>query len=725
MGSTTLDDHASFVHFLETAAGGINAEQGLALADYAGQVDAGDIVEIGSYKGKSAVALAYGVRHSDLDHKPQVFCIDPHSPFTGQLGGQFGPEDRKDFFVNMIDTEMYKEAALINLPAKDVAPFWTRRIGFLFIDGDHRYHAVREDFMRWLPHVLDGGIVALDDSVHPDLGPKQLINELAEQGFELVDQFQKISFYRKTPDMPCAAAALSWRSVLVVAEKNILTGGLLRFSRMQRALAPYGVKITFAFDDLSGPFQPTNCDVVTMDQALERQWDATILPGAGFSAAFLKALNRFSSDLSGTRVQAVLNDTSLTEKFLQANTHFRPHSVIFNTRAWTPGTYTHFHAERFAVVEGAVDTAHFAPAIGQRAQNDGRFVVGLQAKYMAALAHIIQCVPEDFVFHIIRSDGENAEALGLQHLVDQGRLRFLGWVDETELPAFYHACDCILHLEDFAGWANLVAEAMACGVPVVCSSPGTLALAQDGETAWVVDPTNVHSISDGLIALRNAPEEALRRARAARAHVLDYGWDPYAATFIREAQSDGRKHYLHAPEYGLRGKWPLSSRLIDLDLLLPHAQDADVLDIGCAEGVIARHMLGAGACKVHGFDLDAGRVMTARHLCAGSSQSVFRSGSVADWAAFADRNSDILQEKYDVVLFLAVYQHLPQGSRDVVLDALLDRTSSLFALRTPEDFFVSGDLAKRIAAAGFSEMSVGTIGTGGSAALRLYRRGGA
>ena len=126
--------------FLETATGGIDVAQGLALARYASAVEDGDIVEIGSYKGKSAVAIAYGMGQSANSDRIQLFCIDPHATFTGQLGGKFNAQDRGDFFKVMLETGTYQNVALINLPCDQVALGWTRPIGMLFIDGDHRYH---------------------------------------------------------------------------------------------------------------------------------------------------------------------------------------------------------------------------------------------------------------------------------------------------------------------------------------------------------------------------------------------------------------------------------------------------------------------------------------------------------------------------------------------------------------------------------------------------------
>jgi predicted O-methyltransferase YrrM len=598
--------------FLSSAQGGINLTQGMALLRHAASVDAGHVVEIGSYKGKSSVALCYGIHSAGRSGHIRLYCIDPHAPFAGELGGKFGPVDRRDFYVNMIQTGAFEHASLINLPALDVALAWKTPIGMLFIDGDHRYPMVREDFLRWLPHVLDGGIVAINDCAAPGLGPSRLVAELEALGFTPLERVEKIAFFRKVRTMPQKPPAPTWRSILVVAEGNVIAGGLIRFQRMHRALHPVGISFSMAFDDLTGPWRPSDIEMIGMGSALERQWDATILPGAGFSDRFIAGLGRFRVAGCGTRVQAVLNDRHRAAQFLEVNRQFAPHSVIFNTRDWVPGSYTQFQGDRFAIVEGAVDAAHFAPPLRRRARSAGQaeaeFVVGLQSKYIAALEALSPHLPPSVVFRVMGQVPTKALPAALDDLRRAGRLCFLGALDEQYLPAFYHGCDCILHLEVWAGWANLVAEAMACGVPVVCSGAGTAALTEGGATALIVDPADPAGVAAAILSVRTDPEAAGIRATRARAHVLNHDWIRYTARFIAAAQDDGRKHYLDAPERGLQLKWPLSSRLEGTEPLLALAPGANVLDIGCAEGIIAERLLSAGAQRVHGFDLVADRV---------------------------------------------------------------------------------------------------------------------
>ena len=169
--------------FLIKHPGGTTLEEGLALNAMAAEVFRGVIVEIGSSRGKSAVALAEGLSRSPVPKEfRHVFCIDPHEEFEGIYGGQFGPEDRGAFFRAMLKTGYYRLVSLINLPSVAAARAFERPIELLFIDGDHATEAVRRDVKAWMPHVIDTGTVVFDDAGDSEDGPGLVVRELVDSG---------------------------------------------------------------------------------------------------------------------------------------------------------------------------------------------------------------------------------------------------------------------------------------------------------------------------------------------------------------------------------------------------------------------------------------------------------------------------------------------------------------------------------------------------------------
>jgi glycosyltransferase involved in cell wall biosynthesis len=95
---------------------------------------------------------------------------------------------------------------------------------------------------------------------------------------------------------------------------------------------------------------------------------------------------------------------------------------------------------------------------------------------------------------------------------------------QEQLASLYSSCDVFVNAERKAGWTNTVAEAMACGVPVVCTRSGTLDLAVHGQTAWVVRFRHPWFLRRGLRALHDDPEMATRLRQAALERVRDFAW---------------------------------------------------------------------------------------------------------------------------------------------------------------------------------------------------------
>jgi predicted O-methyltransferase YrrM len=175
-------DYAGIVAGLE---GWLYDEEVELLYRLASGVSSGAIVEIGSYRGKSTVALALGSRDH---HGVPVYAIDPHETFTGVMGFEFRPGDRTAFLRNILRCEVSEIVRLVNLPSRVAAGGWNQPVGLLWIDGDHRYESVKQDLECWQPHLAPGALVALHDSTDPNLGPRQATRETMEAGdFERVD----------------------------------------------------------------------------------------------------------------------------------------------------------------------------------------------------------------------------------------------------------------------------------------------------------------------------------------------------------------------------------------------------------------------------------------------------------------------------------------------------------------------------------------------------------
>ena len=112
-------------------------------------------------------------------------------------------------------------------------------------------------------------------------------------------------------------------------------------------------------------------------------------------------------------------------------------------------------------------------------------------------------------------------------------VRFVGAVPDGDLPALYNVADAYAGISRRAdgtrveGFGVALAEASACGVPVVAGQSGGLAEAvHDGETGFVVDPDDVSAVASALGRLVSDQLLARRLGQAGRKAVETYyNWD--------------------------------------------------------------------------------------------------------------------------------------------------------------------------------------------------------
>lgn len=178
MPDTQTTEAPAWLGHVQDTDGWLSLDEARWLHTLASRVEAGCIVEVGTYRGRSAIALSAGAPLG-----VPVFTIDPHAEMwvEGKLA-YAGPEDRAAFFQAMSRSGAWRNVSLLNTTSTVIAPGWSEPIGLLWIDGDHSERGVRADWNAWKPHLIPGATVVFDDAHDPKVGPYHLIAELIESG---------------------------------------------------------------------------------------------------------------------------------------------------------------------------------------------------------------------------------------------------------------------------------------------------------------------------------------------------------------------------------------------------------------------------------------------------------------------------------------------------------------------------------------------------------------
>lgn len=108
--------------------------------------------------------------------------------------------------------------------------------------------------------------------------------------------------------------------------------------------------------------------------------------------------------------------------------------------------------------------------------------------------------------------------LGIAHAV-----RFLGFISNERLPAYYNIANVYVLPSLYEEWSNTIMEAMACGTPVVATNVGgNPHLIRDGETGFLVPPRRPDLLAERIRLLLKDEELAKRIRERARQEVKKY-----------------------------------------------------------------------------------------------------------------------------------------------------------------------------------------------------------
>lgn len=146
----------------------------------------GDIVEIGSYKGKSTIALALGSSLMSTKKRP-IYAIDPfvEPPFHF-------------FWTNIKNHGLEKFVIPIKKHSAEAYDDCPKSIAAIFIDGDHEYTSVKHDIIQYAPRVVKGGLIVFHDYSDYWPGVPKAVDELCNnKHFEYVTIYDNLLFVRK------------------------------------------------------------------------------------------------------------------------------------------------------------------------------------------------------------------------------------------------------------------------------------------------------------------------------------------------------------------------------------------------------------------------------------------------------------------------------------------------------------------------------------------------
>ncbi len=85
--------------------------------------------------------------------------------------------------------------ATVCLPSTEVGKIWNKSINLLWIDGDHKYEVVRNDYLIFSRFVDKNGVIIFHDSYME--GVSQALKEIDLSKYEDVQKVDSMTIIRK------------------------------------------------------------------------------------------------------------------------------------------------------------------------------------------------------------------------------------------------------------------------------------------------------------------------------------------------------------------------------------------------------------------------------------------------------------------------------------------------------------------------------------------------
>ena len=130
---------------------------------------------------------------------------------------------------------------------------------------------------------------------------------------------------------------------------------------------------------------------------------------------------------------------------------------------------------------------------------------------------------QDFVAVLVGRglDTKNKQLLGwLQEMDLMKNVKLLG--QRTDIPAVMNALDFHVLSSCTEAFPNVLAEAMACGTPVITTDVGDAALIV-GDAGWVVPPRDHLALANALqSAMSLSPEACVEKGKVARVRIVEH-----------------------------------------------------------------------------------------------------------------------------------------------------------------------------------------------------------
>jgi glycosyltransferase involved in cell wall biosynthesis/GT2 family glycosyltransferase len=353
------------------------------------------------------------------------------------------------------------------------------------------------------------------------------------EGIELVTTFSKFGFERWYSRQRLTKMA-SHQAATALARRR-LAGTLAA----RHAAVPYDV--VYQFSSLESFGVPTR-----------REGRPPVVAHPSVHAAgelrWMRNERLLSAGLEGARRPAAVRAWLVLRAMRQRHDARRADRVLALSNAFRRDLVDDYGLEpdRVSVVPNCIDLDRFTPSLGlrdaEREQGSparvlsvGRFTVRKGLEDVVALSHALRDRKGEVEVCVVGAHSLWSDYSSLLEDLEPGIGRQLGYLDRDEVGRVLAGSLCLVQLSRYEPFGLTVAEALACGVPVIVTPAVGAAEGLPAEVARVVEPGDVGAVVEAVTALLALhPDERAFLAARCRAEAARFAPSVVAEALERE-----------------------------------------------------------------------------------------------------------------------------------------------------------------------------------------------
>lgn len=253
--------------------------------------------------------------------------------------------------------------------------------------------------------------------------------------------------------------------------------------------------------------------------------------------------------------------------------HRKQHGVVESLKKFfvsqcdgfvVPGKSAQRYLEDFGVPRGdifvarnAVDTALFAKLSDEAREHSAqlRNQLALPGRYflyvgrlvrekgvldvLAAYGQLTEELREEIGLVIVGDGPMRAELECAAREIYPGVVHFAGFAHREQLPAYYGLAECLVMPTHTDPWGLVVNEAMACALPVICTSVAGCAADLVRDNGKLIEPGDILQLHEAMSELARDAELRLGMGEKSATLIREYSPEAWATGMARAALSVG------------------------------------------------------------------------------------------------------------------------------------------------------------------------------------------